>query len=499
MVVAEPAAGAGFAKLADFGVAHVASGDPLTRTGDIVGTLAYMAPEQAEGARVTRGLRTSTRSRLTLFEAWTGSNPVKAAGPGGHRAQSRAAAAFARRCWRDLPLELCDAIDAALELDSSLRPSPAVLRRELRRAEQQLDDEGGLVEPETLARVGLTTVRRHPLLDRDGTAETRVRPPEVAPVPSRFDPVAVEVPARSGRFARRREPPLADEPLAAPAATPLVQRLLARVGAGLVAGGLVLAALTQLGPTPPFDPLAAAGVAALAVALLTRLGWIAAVLGVCGWLASPDANREGTALVLAVAAAPVPLLLPRAGALWSLPVLAPLLGAIALGPAFVAVAGQVTGLWRRAALGAAGMVWLAIAEVLGGEELLFGPADGTLPRSDWQGSLDAAATDALGPLLTSGVLATALVWAAFAVLLPLVVRGRQLVLDALGAALWATGLIVAQAAIGDLLAGTTALDQARGAVAGPILAALGAVALAAVRPTRAETTPAPSDYPAMPR
>ncbi len=515
MVVAEPAVGAGFAKLADFGVAHVASGDPITRTGDVVGTLAYMAPEQAEGAAVDPAADVYSLA-LTLFEAWTGDNPVKGPTP----------AATARNLSRplplladerpDLPAELVEALDDALEHDPTLRPAPAKLSRELRRAERALEDEGGLVEPETLARVGLTTgQRRKSLLGHGSTAATRVQPPEVEPLAHRVD---------GGNHA---SPPAfpREEVVAEREPIPLPRLLATRVAAGLAAGGLTLLALAQLGPTPPFSSATAAGAAALAVALLPRIGWIAMVLGVCGWLASPDANREGTALVLAVATIPVPLLLPRAGALWSLPALAPLLGAIALGPAYVAIAGSVparrprlrapadpfaplpkrsrlplSGSLRRAGLGAAGFLWLALAETLSGTSLLFGVGDDTLPRSSWEGSLDGAASDALLPLVSSGVLVTALVWAAFAALLPLLVRGRRLELDALGAALWAAGLIAAQTMLGDLLAGQTALDQARGAVAGPILGALAAVALAAVmRPAREGRDALPSLYPARPR
>src|SRR4051795_8595731 len=80
MVVADPAAGAGFAKLADFGVAHVVSDTPLTMPGDVVGTLAYMAPEQAEGAQVGPAGDVYSLA-LTLYEAWTGTNPVRGSGP----------------------------------------------------------------------------------------------------------------------------------------------------------------------------------------------------------------------------------------------------------------------------------------------------------------------------------------------------------------------------------------------------------------------------------
>jgi hypothetical protein len=447
MVVAEPAAGTGFAKLADFGVAHVVSGDPLTRTGDVVGTLAYMSPEQAEGTRVTPASDVYSLA-LTLYEAWTGTNPVRAGGP----------AATARRLGRplpslaamrrDLPLDLCDVVDDALDMDPGRRPRPQELRSELAAAESELDDEGGLVEPETLRRVGLpSTQRRGSLLTRVLFGRTAVAGREA------FGPAADDVPNARGR------------------------RLAARAGAGLLAGGIVLTALETLGPEPAFSSAAAAGVAAVAVALLPRIAWMVVAAALCGWLVAPDADRQGTALVLAAAAAPVPFLLPRAGLLWSVPVLAPLLGTVALAPVFVGAAALAPTAWRRAGLAAAGFLWLAIGELLTGDSLLFGVPDGALPRVDWEGSISAAASDALGPLVSGPALAPALVWAGFAALLPLVVRGRWLVVDLLGAALWAAGLIAAHAALGDMLAATTALEQARGAVAGSVGAALVIVAV----------------------
>jgi hypothetical protein len=452
MVVAEPAAGAGFAKLTDFGVAHVVSGDSLTRTGDVVGTLAYMAPEQADGERVTPACDVYSMA-LTLYEAWTGTNPVRAGGP----------AATARRLGRplpslaaqrrDLPLELCDAVDAALDPDPLQRPAPQRLHAALQAAEPELADEGGLVEPATLRRVGLPSTQRRGLLRRRRV----VAPPEEEPhgLLGRADPY--ETPTLGARLAQR-------------------------AGAGALGGALVLAALEGLGPQPPFSTLAAAGLAALGIALLPRLGWLLSAAGVCIWLASPEAGSQGTALVVAAAVVPVPFLLPRAGLLWSLPVLAPLLGTIALAPAFVGLAALAPTAWRRAGLAAAGLLWLVLAEALSGEALLFGVPDGALPRGDWEGSITGAATNALEPLLTTSALAPLVVWAAAAVLLPLAVRGRWLGLDLIGAGLWAAGLIAAQVALGDVMAADVALEQARGAVAGAVVAALVVVSVSRIGP-----------------
>ena len=464
MVVDAPAAGAGFAKLADFGVAHMASGDPLTRTdrgkspgrpsrtdaewrtrtGDVVGTLAYMAPEQAEGHRATPACDVYSLA-LTLYEAWTGETPVGPAGPLA-TARPRGGPPPLDRRRRDLPVELCEVIDDALDPDPAIRPEPAELSRELRIAEPLLCDKGGLVEPATLERVGLTRPTR------------------------RLAPVAL--PSAAAAEPAPYEEPRQDRGRAVGA------RLGARAGAGLLAGALVLGALAGLGPAPPFSPLAAAGVVALAVALLPRVGWLAGALALLAWLVSPEADREGTALLLAVLLAPVPLLLPRAGLLWSVPVVAPLLGALALAPAFVGLAALARTTPRRAGLAAAGFLWLAGGEALVGDPLLFGSPDGTENPALWQSSVTAGAADAVWPLLASPGLAPALAWAAFAVALGLLVRGRSSPLDLTAGTLWAIGLMVAHAALGELLASTGALPDARGAVTGALLGAAVAVATA---------------------
>jgi hypothetical protein len=256
----------------------------------------------------------------------------------------------------------------------------------------------------------------------------------------------------------------------------------ARAVAAVAAGLLVFLALDLLGPAPPVAPIAAAGAAALAVALLPRLGWLVAAACVVGWI---GAHQPGTALVLALAAVAVPLLLFRAGPLWSVPALAPALGAIGLGPAYVAVAGMGSrSLWRRAALGASGFLWIVAAEVITGKALLYGAADGTERRAHWDGSVTHAAAHAVWPALSGPALLPGLVFAAFAVLLPYAVRGRNLTLDAILATTWAAGLVATLHATDGVLA-----VSARGATAGALLGAGVAVAVAHVRTIAPPVTP----------
>ncbi len=110
------------AKLMDFGIARLADSAALTAPGDIVGTLAYMSPEQAEGQLA--GPEADVYSlALTLYECWTGENPNRRATPAATARAIGGRARPLRRLRPDLPRELCDTVDAALQPRPSRRPT----------------------------------------------------------------------------------------------------------------------------------------------------------------------------------------------------------------------------------------------------------------------------------------------------------------------------------------------------------------------------------------
>jgi len=110
------------AKLMDFGVARLADAAALTAPGDVVGTLAYMAPEQAEGH--TAGPEADVYSLgLMLYECWSGENPNRRATPAATARAIGDRHRPLRRLRPDLPRELVATVDACLEPRPDRRPS----------------------------------------------------------------------------------------------------------------------------------------------------------------------------------------------------------------------------------------------------------------------------------------------------------------------------------------------------------------------------------------
>lgn len=133
LVPAGPSAHGAPAKLADFGGARLVGEDALTRAGETLGTLAYMAPEQSEGRDVDEPADIYALA-LVLYEALTGVNPVRGPTP----------AATARRIGRpipalasrrpDLPRALAGALDRALAVEPARRAPLGDLRVALEEA-----------------------------------------------------------------------------------------------------------------------------------------------------------------------------------------------------------------------------------------------------------------------------------------------------------------------------------------------------------------------------
>jgi hypothetical protein len=413
----------GAAKLTDFGGASLAGEDVLTRTGDVLGTLAYMAPEQADGSEVDEQADLYSLA-LVLYEALSGVNPVRGATP----------AATARRIGRpleslsrlrgDLPRPLTQALDLALS------PSPA---------DRGSVDRLRLVLAETLER-GLERSRRSRSRPRDAQHDRAIDRTRRAPavLPAARSPLlrTPRLPARS--FTSADEDAPGEE-------------------------------------SPQLEPRRIA---------LPRAVWTACALAAIAWQAF--AGRPGVALLAAAALLPL-LVLPsdtqraRVGAGWLACALAPLLGLVSLAAAFPAIAGQAARWRERIALGALGYWWLTLAEPLLARRLWLGPAPRTPARGAWEGSISATAAHVLDPLFSLGVLFGTLLWACGALALPWIVRGRSAARDVVAAVVWSTAIAAAAPALDSGLSAQAVHPSPRGAVLGAIVGALLALAARALR------------------
>ncbi|MBV8955034.1 MAG: serine/threonine protein kinase [Solirubrobacterales bacterium] len=429
------------AKLTDFGVARVTGGDSLTRTGQIVGTAAYMAPEQAEGLPAGPAADLYALALVT-YEALTGINPIWASlsGTGAIHRPRRLGAYLPplRRQRRDLPRELGCGIDRALRPRPRERGTLDDLCESLSAALPALSDAPGVVAsgwPRPSLRSWASADRAR---SNDGHSD---------------------LPAEENRYGRCKQLAQGNPTLPLPWPTRVVGATAAALAAGWLAARL-------LGPLP----LAPAGVALIAwlvVAALPRLGWIAItailVAGAVGH------GRPGGALVLLITALVPLVLMPRRGDLWPLPALAPLLGMVGLAGAWPALAGRARGgAWARAALAATGYVWLVLIASLGGADLYTRRPPGASDSDTWMGSLNAALHHVLAPALSSGMLAVAVVWAIAAGLLPRVSAVRPPAGYVL-IVLWCAGLLITpalapiplhEAVLGTALAGLLALAPA---------------------------------------
>lgn len=145
-IVRPPEAQGRRAKLMDFGIAAVGGAPALTATGEVVGTLAYMSPEQAEGEHA--GPEADVYSlALTLYEAWAGEHPVVRRTPAQTARQIGQPLPTLAEHRPDLPASLVTQIDACLEPDPRNRPALRRLHAVLGKVAVELDDDCAVPAP----------------------------------------------------------------------------------------------------------------------------------------------------------------------------------------------------------------------------------------------------------------------------------------------------------------------------------------------------------------
>jgi eukaryotic-like serine/threonine-protein kinase len=168
----------GVVKLADFGIARATDQSSITQVGSVLGTAAYLAPEQARGEEA--GPRADLYSLgVVAHQLLTGRLPYEATSLSELALkQQREPPAPIDELNPQVPPELADAVAVALSLDQEARPATAMLFAEA--------IAGGArgVELPTAAQtrhLGATAATRVLTGRTDPTAQTRVAP---RPAPS---------------------------------------------------------------------------------------------------------------------------------------------------------------------------------------------------------------------------------------------------------------------------------------------------------------------------
>ena len=318
------------AKLMDFGIARIAGAPTLTAAGEVVGTLAYMSPEQADGSLA--GPESDVYSlALTAFECWSGENPAAAASPAQtvRRIGQGMPPLYAYR--PDLPEPIAAAIDASLAPEPELRLTATELRDVLEAELGSLDPDRpvplpeGAEDPEPARRSAIGAARLAALACV-ATALVLLAGPlgagGLALVLAALCLPALLVGAPAAALAPAVAPLLgaagigsASAALGAAGSTPIARAILgAAAWAWLLAGSIALGFGSDLGIAPPapdgwvsdpglaanailaplleLESLLGAGVFALAAAVL---GWVLAarhasiaLLGAMVWAAAVD-------------------------------------------------------------------------------------------------------------------------------------------------------------------------------------------------------------------